>query len=443
MERKTLDAILPWSIQYHYKLNGKEQCEEEYENVLKIALDYPQSFEVIISDEYSRRELSEIQKILDYCIKNEFFNIKDEEGNYIEAELIKRKYHSLLKNDVSELESIEEEKFLTELIHYLLYFNYIDGSICPDSEYYWNHGHSFLEICQSLYDYPKTFKFRDEEYTELYSKQEIEYLLNLQQSLLDKGYKDISYFEKTSLPYVQYIISYIEAENIKRGYSYHIPLEEDVQFFNEQLSFEKMNQIVPLDLTYSFSVCQQDFNLYEFYLVLKSLFDYPESFTIKEKDKLQYSKEQLDLIDLIQQSCLKHQKKDAISNGIIKLEPELWKNYNWEIYEFLKQNENIDMKSNFEIQYSKNNGQMSERSFLNISEELFKYPESFVLLDNHYFDRESNYLKKFQAKLLELGYRDISYENQNSEYRELIYNKEELKRRGYYRILKREEKQGK
>ena len=120
----------------------------------------------------------------------------------------------------SNIEGVLSEYSNNNLIYYYCYGN--RENVLLDKRYAVMHEHSFLDILEMLYEFPETF-YIPNDYKSYYSKQEIIYLNQLQEKLLNDGLKDVGTFyqehplkEKYELLYLEYNYDELRKRNIKK-----------------------------------------------------------------------------------------------------------------------------------------------------------------------------------------------------------------------------------
>lgn len=230
-------------------------------------------------------------------------------------------------------------------------FNYLneDGSLTP------SHTHDFISLINKLYDYPNTIIFTEEDKKYL-SKQELEYISFIKETLITFGIKDFCVSKKR-----QEIIDRFNKSYDKKGFLNKLlcnlydkqdrkELQKDLLRHATGLSNPKSDSIllipyknyqsgrymVPND-KYEYDNFSRAFDammglkleyLYEykssidnkttitsvhyFEDVIKELYLYPESFKINKKFNMCYSKQELQYLKSLQKRLQQCQLKDFV-----------------------------------------------------------------------------------------------------------------------------------
>lgn len=95
-----------------------------------------------------------------------------------------------------------------------------------------------------------------------------------------------------------------------------------------------MEKYINYSLYYPFYACGENQHVHDFYMVIKFVYDYPESFYLNDNDKKWYSQSQLEFIKRLVDKCIKDGLKD------IRIKEENKFIYN--IEEMKKRNYNVD-----------------------------------------------------------------------------------------------------
>ncbi len=129
----------------------------------------------------------------------------------------------LTKNEFvykSDIESVFSEYSNNSLVYYYCYGN--RENILLDKRYAVMHEHSFPDIIEMLYEFPETF-YIPTDCKKYYSEQEINFLNNLQEKLLNDGLKDVGIYyqehplkEKYELLYLEYNYDELRKRNMKK-----------------------------------------------------------------------------------------------------------------------------------------------------------------------------------------------------------------------------------
>ena len=113
---------------------------------------------------------------------------------------------------------------------------------------------------------------------------------------------------------------------------YDYPTDENN--FSLISTLESMEKYINYSLYYPFYACGENQHVHDFDMVIKFVYDYPESFYLSDNDKNFYSESELEFIKRLVDKCI----KDGLNDIRIKEENK----FIYNVEEMKKRNYNVD-----------------------------------------------------------------------------------------------------
>jgi len=242
-ESEVFTKYLGIYLTYHYTVNNMLKEVHDYEDVLIDVINNYDTFKIEnkYKNEYSKRELSSIEEAIKHLKNKDFRNIEYKETKYNKKKFLtkeEKKYRDL-NEEIKQYKNVDFPKevysttlksnifvykgeyyftalyCLEETCLISLYFQF-NGDGIEDS-YNHNHEHDFSSVIRDLINDNDNFILYDYQ-KEFYSNQEIEFLNQLHNKLLEDNFHPIQYKSDEAF-YNRYC--YLEDNNKKIRLFFH------------------------------------------------------------------------------------------------------------------------------------------------------------------------------------------------------------------------------